>query len=77
MGSRGGKEVGFSGKKGAGWLEWGQEVRKIGRCKIILCFVDEENDFKLNTVLHREPVNLMEDGADVLPGPGAGENSFS
>ena len=42
----------------------------------MLCFVDEGNDFKLNTVLHREPVYLMEDGADVLPGPDAGENSY-
>ena len=28
----------------------GQEVRKIGRCKMMLCFESKENDFKLKTV---------------------------
>jgi hypothetical protein len=58
-------------------LGGGQEVRKIGRCKIMLCFESKENDFKLNTVFQREPVLMVEDGSDALPGPSAGENSCS
>ena len=43
----------------------------------MLCFESKENDFKLNTVFQREPVLMVEDGSDALPGPSAGENSCS
>ena len=36
-------------------------------------FIDEENNFELNAVVDRETMQLLKDGGDVIPGPGADE----
>lgn len=54
-----------------------QEVSEEGECKVTESFVGDQEDFKRDSVLDRQPVEVLEDWSDVVPGAGVSEQKGS
>ena len=52
-----------------------EQVCEVGRGQVIKCFVCEEDDFELYAVSDGQPVQVTEDGGDVISGAGVGEQA--
>ena len=54
-----------------------EQVSEVGRSLIMEGFVCKEEDFELNALWNWEPVEVLEDGSDVITGAGVGEQTCS
>ena len=54
-----------------------EQVSEVGRGLVMEGFVCEEEDFELNALWDREPVEVLEDGGNVFTGAGVGEQTSS
>lgn len=52
-----------------------EQVSEVGRGLVVKGFVSEEKDFKVDALWDREPVEVLEDGGDVVTGAGVSEQT--
>ena len=52
-----------------------EQVCKVRWGHVVKCFICEEDDFELDAVSDGEPVEITEDGGDVVSGAGVGEQA--
>ena len=45
-----------------------QEVGEVWGCQVVECFVGDEECFEVDSLFDGQPVEIMEDGGDVLSG---------
>ena len=60
-----------------GWVVAVEQVSEVGRGLVMEGFVWEEEDFELNLLWGREPVEVLEDRGNVVTGAGVGEQTSS
>ncbi|XP_062325496.1 uncharacterized protein LOC134026615 [Osmerus eperlanus] len=66
-------EVGIRGTEGAGGSVVVEQVGEVAGGLVVKGFVSEKKDFKVNALWHGEPVEVLEDGGDVVTGAGVSE----
>ena len=54
-----------------------EEIGQVSRSEVVDGLECKQKDFELNTSLNWEPVELLEDGSDVVDGGGSGDDAGS
>ena len=74
-GLRDGEKVGIGRAEGAGSGVGVEQVCEVGWGLVVEGFVGEKEEFKLDTLRDREPVETLKHGGDVVTGAGVGEEA--
>ena len=65
---------GGGGSEGAGWSGDVEEVRQIWRGEVVDGLKGVQEQFEFYPMLDREPVELQQDGGDVMVGGGSSDD---
>ena len=65
------------GSEGSGGAVGDKEVRQVGWGQVVESFEGQEEYFEVNALFDREPVEGVENGGNVLTGPGVSEEASS
>ena len=71
------QEVGIRGAEAAGRSVVVEQVGEVAGGLVVEGFVGEEEDYEMDALRDREPVELLEDWGDVVTGAGVGEQASS
>ena len=71
----GGQKVGIRGTEGAGGSVVVEQVGEVAGGLVVKGFVSEKKEFKVNALWDGEPVEILEDGGDVVTGAGVSEQT--
>ena len=69
------EEVGIAGSEGTGGGVDVKEVRNVLGCLVVEGLIGGDEDFEIDSLFDREPVEVTEDWCDVVSGAGVGEQA--